>query len=138
MPETNPEASCKPVDGSHATPTANASSDDMPKVVGRWPARLFRRVGRLVWYSLKKGIYLAGLITIVGAIFLGLNKLAEVALKQSPLAAVYPEDFTMAKRDFTHPVSHYDYDLTPGICLVYQQAKGNNYEYANNAGFRDP
>ena len=44
----------------------------------------------------------------------------------------------MARRDFTRPVSHYDYDLVPGVCLIHNQDKGNRYEFSNNAGFRDP
>ena len=44
----------------------------------------------------------------------------------------------MVKRDLTEPVSHYDYDISPGVCILHNQPKGNRYEYANNAGFRDP
>ncbi len=137
MPAMNPESCCTPVDNFPSTQTANAPSNHMPKAIGRLPRRLLKRVGRLLWYSLKKAIYIAFLILAVVVILVALDKLAEFALKQTPFAQVYFKDFAMAKRDFTQPVSHYDYDLTPGICLLYEQPKGNRYEYANNAGFRD-
>ncbi len=44
----------------------------------------------------------------------------------------------MVKRDLTEVVTHYDYDLRPGVCVLHSQTKGNRYEYTNNAGFRDP
>jgi hypothetical protein len=91
-----------------------------------------------LWYSTKKIAYLAFIIGVVVLALVGLDKLAELALSKTYLAYVYPEDFAMAKRDLTQPVSHYDYDLSPGVCILHNQPKGNRYEYANNAGFRDP
>ena len=101
-------------------------------------SRLFGQLGRLAWYSSKKLAYIGFVIAIVALILAGLDKFAEFALKRTHLAKIYPEDFTMARRDFTRPVSHYDYDLTPGVAFQDSQVKGNQYEYANNAGFRDP
>ena len=100
--------------------------------------RIFRRFGRLLWYSTKKIGYIAFIVAVVVLIFVGLDKLSEFALKKSYLAHVYPENFALARRDLTRPVSHYDYDLTPGVCIMHNQPKGNRYEFANNAGFRDP
>ena len=100
--------------------------------------RTFRRFGRLLWYSTKKITYVAFIIAVVVLIFVGLDKLSELALKKSYLARVYSDNFAMVKRDLTEPVSHYDYDISPGICILHNQMKGNPYEYANNAGFRDP
>ncbi|MFA6224052.1 MAG: discoidin domain-containing protein [Desulfomonilaceae bacterium] len=77
-------------------------------------------------------------ICVVGLLFLALDKLSEIALKTTYLGDVYPTHFDRAKRDFTKPVSHYDYDLVPGACIIHNQAKGNQFEYANNAGFREP
>lgn len=78
------------------------------------------------------------LVAAVGLLLWGLENLAGYALGRTVLAAVYPKDFSMVRRDFTRPVSHYDYDFVPGVCLEYNILKGNRYEYANNAGFRDP
>jgi len=102
------------------------------------PHGILRKVGRSMWSLCKKTAYLAFIICAVVLLFVGLDKLSEFALKKSYLGYVYTDDFTMAKRDLTHPVSHYDYDLTPGVCILQNQPKGNRYEYANNAGFRDP
>ncbi|MGC8657857.1 MAG: discoidin domain-containing protein [Desulfomonilaceae bacterium] len=44
----------------------------------------------------------------------------------------------MVRKDAIQPVTHYDYDFVPGACLEYNIIRGNRYEYANNAGFRDP
>jgi hypothetical protein len=100
--------------------------------------RIFRKFGRLLWYSTKKIAYIAFIVAVVVLILIGLDKLSELALKKSYLAHVYPENFALARRDLTRPVSHYDYDLTPGVCIMHNQTKGNRYEFANNAGFRDP
>ena len=110
----------------------------MHKPLRRLLLKLFRRVGRLLWYSLRKATYVGFLIVMVMVILFGLDKLSELALKNSYLAHVYPENFALARRDLTRPVSHYDYDLTPGVCIMHNQPKGNRYEFANNAGFRDP
>lgn len=100
--------------------------------------RAIRRVGRSSWYIFKNMLFLAFILAAVVVLLLGLDKVAEWTLKKSPLADVYPQDFTMVKRDLTSPVSHYDYDLTPGICIMHNQWKGNRFEYTNNMGFRDP
>ncbi len=96
------------------------------------------RIGRALWYSLRKAAYVVFIVIAVVLLLAGLDKLAELALKRTHLSNMYPDDFTMARRDFTRPVSHYDYDLTPGVVFQDTQVKGNRYEYANNAGFRDP
>ncbi|MFH0823882.1 MAG: discoidin domain-containing protein [Pseudomonadota bacterium] len=93
---------------------------------------------RFLWYLFKKVAYVLFLAVAVVVLFIGLEKAAQLALTKSHLAGVYPGNPEMAKRDFTRPVSHYDYDLNPGVCLLFNQSKGNRYEYANNAGFRDP
>lgn len=101
-------------------------------------SRLGGRIGRALWHSLKKTAYVVFFVIVVLLLLVGLDKLAELALKSTHLSNMYPGDFTMARRDFTRPVSHYDYDLTPGVVFQDTQVKGNRYEYANNAGFRDP
>ena len=100
--------------------------------------RIFQRIGAAVWFSLRKIGYAVFLIVAIGMLLLALEKLSEVALKTTYLGDVYPRGFDRAKRDFTEPVPNYDYDLVPGVCLVHNQAKGNQFEYANNAGFREP
>jgi hypothetical protein len=138
MPAKNPESCCTSVDNFPSTQTTNSPSNDMSRAVGRLTARLFRRIGRLLWYATKKIAYIGFIIAVVALILIGLNKLAELALIKTHLARVYPENFAMVKRDLTEPASHYDYDISPGVCLLRTQMKGNHYEYANNAGFRDP
>lgn len=101
-------------------------------------ARTRTFVRRIVWPPVKVMLYLAFLIFAVILIFGGLELLAESRLKKTYLSEAYPNDFSMARKDFTHPVSHYDYDFVPGICLNHNQVKGNRFEYANNAGFREP
>ncbi len=95
-------------------------------------------VKRFVWRALKIPLYIVFLGAAVVLILLGVDKMAEIALKSSHLSAVYPHDIGLARRDFTRLVSHYDYDFNPRVCLEYNIAKGNRYEYANNAGFREP
>ena len=113
-------------------------SSGKPENSGPLFSRVFRKVGRLIWSAAKKTAYVAFIVLIVVLMLIGLDKLAEIALKRTHLSNIYPEDFTMARRDFTRPVSHYDYDLTPGVAFQDTQVKGNRYEYANNGGFRDP
>jgi hypothetical protein len=125
MPAKNLEPGCAPVDYSPSTDTANSPSNNVPGAVGRLPLILLKRAGRFGWYSLKKTTYIAFLIIAVMALFLALDRLAEFALKQTHLAYVYPKDFAMVKRDVTRPVSHYDYDFTPGTCILHNQAKGS-------------
>ncbi len=93
---------------------------------------------RVVWPVLKVPLYVLFLAAVVVLVFAGLEKMAQYALGRSVLAHVYPGNLSMALRDFTRPVSHYDYDFNPGVCIEYNILKGNRYEYANNAGFRDP
>ncbi len=100
--------------------------------------KILKRLGRLLWRATRKIAYIAFIIAAVALILMGLNKLAEFAFSKTYLAYVYPENFAMAKRDLTEPVSHYDYDINPGVCVIHNQPKGNRYEYSNNAGFRDP
>lgn len=102
------------------------------------PAPKRRRVRRFIWWLIKKTTYAVFLLVAVAAILLVLDTAAKLLLKTSYLSLVYPDDFSMARRDFTQPRTHYDYDLTPGVGLVHNQSKGNRFEYANNAGFREP
>ena len=95
-------------------------------------------VGRVVWTLVKYPAYVVFVAVVVVLIFAGLERLAERALKGTYFGAVYPDNFSMVLKDYTEPVSHYDYDFVPRVCLQYNTAKGNRYEYANNAGFRDP
>ena len=130
----------EPVTSEEATAveTMNAAPNGKPGGSDPLIRRIFRRFGRLLWYSTKKIAYIAFIVAVVVLILVGLDKLSELALKKSYLAHVYPENFALARRDLTRPVSHYDYDLTPGVCIMHNQPKGNRYEFANNAGFRDP
>ena len=121
-----------------AVETVNAASNDKGADPDPLARRIFRKFGRLLWYSTKKIAYIAFIIAAVLLVLVALDKAAELALKKSYLAHVYPDNFALAKRDFTRPVSHYDYDLNPGVCILHNQPKGNRYEYTNNAGFRDP
>ena len=93
--------------------------------------RTLRTLAKTVLYSL---FLVAAVVLILGAV----EGLSRYALSRTVAAEVYPKDFTMVRKDFTQPVSHYDYDFVPGVCLEYNTHKGNNYEYANNAGFREP
>ncbi|MBI4964052.1 MAG: hypothetical protein HY913_12305 [Desulfomonile tiedjei] len=134
MSKKDPVSSEEPV----AVEAVNAQPNSSSGTPDTFIRRVFRRVGRLLWYSTKKIAYIAFLIAVVVLIFVGLDKLSELALKKTHLAHIYTENFPMVKRDLTEPVSHYDYDLTPGVCIMQNQPKGNRYEYTNNAGFRDP
>ncbi len=78
------------------------------------------------------------IVTAVVGILGGLEWLSRFVLSKSYLGEVYSHDFNMVRRDAIEPVTHYDYDFAPGACLEYNILKGNSYEYANNAGFRDP
>jgi hypothetical protein len=93
---------------------------------------------RFVLPVVKVPLYLGFVVGSVVLMFLAIEWLAEQMLKRTYLGAVYPKNFLMARRDFTRPVSHYDYDFVPRVCLEYNTLKGNRYEYANNAGFREP
>jgi len=93
---------------------------------------------RVVLPALKSTTYVIFLVAAVILVLLGLERLAEWTLARSYLGEAYPHDIAMVRRDFTRPVSHYDYDFVPGVCVEYNTLKGNRFEYANNAGFRDP
>jgi len=93
---------------------------------------------RFILPVVKVPLYLVFVAGSAVLLLLGIEWLAEQMLKRSYLGEVYARNFTMARRDFTRPVSHYDYDFVPGVCLEYNTLKGNRFEYANNAGFRDP
>lgn len=101
-------------------------------------SRFRRIVNLLLLKPLKMMAYVCFLAVVVVALLLGVDRAAEFVLKKTYLSDVYSNNFEMARRDFTQPVSHYDYDLVPGVCLVHNQEKGNRYEFSNNAGFRDP
>ncbi len=118
--------------------TIDAPSNGTPEIVGGFTRGISRSVGRLLWSAIRKIAYTAFLIAAVALILIGLDKLAELALRKTYLGYVYPQDFAMVKQDLTEPVSHYDYDISPGVCILHNQPKGNRYEYANNAGFCDP
>ncbi|AFM26413.1 discoidin domain-containing protein [Desulfomonile tiedjei] len=95
-------------------------------------------LGRYVWPVLRVPLYIVFLIASVVLILLALEKVAYWSLGKTYVSSIYPGNLIMARRDFTMPVSHYDYDFVPGVCLEYNISKGNRYEYANNAGFREP
>ncbi len=117
---------------------SNASSNGAPEIAVSFSRRLLRGSGRLLWRASKKMAYIGFIIVSVALMLIGLDRLAEFALSRTYLRYLYPENFGMVKRDLTEVVSHYDYDLRPGVCVVHNQPKGNRYEYSNNAGFRDP
>ena len=83
---------------------------------------IFQRIGLAVRLGLRKIGYAVFLIVAIGLLLLALEKLSEVALKTTYLGDVYPRGFDRAKRDFTEPVSNYDYDLVPGVCLIHNPA----------------
>lgn len=104
----------------------------------RTRSRVKVQLRSLLWAPLKKIAYYCFLVLAVALILVAINFLAELVLKRTHLSEIYPDNFAMARRDLTLPVSHYDYDLTPGVCLIQNLEKGARFEYANNAGFRDP
>ena len=122
----------------HVTRQSEAMSTVQKFRPGTPIKRVFQIIGGSFWFCVKKSGYTLFLILAVAILLMGLEKLAEFALKTTYLIKVYPANFDMAKRDFTEPVSHYDYDLVPGVCISQNQAKGNQFEYVNNAGFREP
>jgi hypothetical protein len=105
----------------------------LPVKNGRWAA-----IRRLIWRLVKVPIYVIFLVATVGLMLFLLERFSAFLLTRSYLGEVYQKNFSMVRRDFTRPVSHYDYDFVPGVCLEYNILKGNRYEYANNAGFREP
>ena len=118
--------------------TVDAPSNSTYVIVGAFIRRMLRGCGRLLWSAVRKIAYAAFIIAAVALILIGLNRVAEFALSKTYLGYVYPDNFGMAKQDLTEPAPHYDYDISPGVCILHNQPKGNRYEYANNAGFRDP
>ena len=115
----------------HVTGQAGSMSTVQQYRPGAQIKRVFQIIGRSFWFCVKKSGYTLFLILAVAILLMGLEKLAEFALKTTYLRKVYPANFDMAKRDFTEPVSHYDYDLVPGVCISQNQAKGNQFEYVN-------
>jgi hypothetical protein len=88
--------------------------------------------------AFKVTAYVVFMAIVVGAGLLGLERMAQFVLARSQLGEPYPHNSEMVRRDFTRPVSHYDYDFVPGVCIEHNTLKGNRLEYANNAGFREP
>ncbi len=110
-------------------------SDTDATAGGSPPLRYVRKAASV---SAKALLYTVFLVAAVVLILLGLEWAAEYALRTSGYGQIYPHNFEMVKRDYTRPVSHYDYDFVPGVCLIFDLGKGNRLEYANNAGFREP
>jgi hypothetical protein len=128
---TSPKVGSDSEDGSPA-PCA-APLDALPPKISKWNA-----LRRLVWRIVKIPIYVLFLVAVVGLILFLLDRLSGYLLSRTYMGEVYPNNLSMVRRDFTRPVSHYDYDFVPGVCLEYNILKGNRFEYANNAGFREP
>jgi len=99
---------------------------------------ILKKIGRAAWFVCRKSAYVVFLGAAVVILLIALDKAAEIALWKSAMSYVYPDNLQMTKKDLTKPVSQYDYDLNPRVCVIHNQQKGNRYEYANNAGFRDP
>jgi len=112
------------------TPGSNQSSKETEARPG-----LVRRALKSLAKTVLYGLFLVAAVLVILGVLEGL---ARYALSRTIASEVYPKDFDMVRKDFTRPVSHYDYDFVPGVCLEYNTTKGNNYEYANNAGFREP
>lgn len=125
-------ASCAGVNENHEGLKLEQNVEPEPKAEKKGVVR------RFAWPAIKVPFYVVFLAVSVIVMLMGLEQMARFALGRSHLANVYPRDFRMVRRDFTKPVSHYDYDFVPGVCIEYNTFKGNRYEYANNAGFRDP
>ncbi|MGC8603966.1 MAG: discoidin domain-containing protein [Desulfomonilaceae bacterium] len=106
-----------------------------------WKSQItFRRGAILKFFrsTFNALIYVIFLILAVLALFVAIERMAKFALSNSFFSDIYPNDFSMVRKDSIHPATHYDYDFAPGACIEYNVLKGNRYEYANNAGFRDP
>jgi hypothetical protein len=93
---------------------------------------------RFFWPPLKVLFYAVFLFGAVILILLGLEGSAKYSLSRSHFSQMFSDDHSVVKLDKTKPVSHYDYDFVPRTCLEDNILKGNRYEYANNAGFREP
>ena len=95
-------------------------------------------ISRYVWPFFSIVLYVAFVLAAVVFIFVGLEMLGYYSLRRTYLTDVYPKDFSLVKRNNTRAMTHYDYDFEPRVCLNYYTLKGNRFEYANNAGFREP
>ncbi len=95
-------------------------------------------IKQTIWRLVKGPLYVAFLVISVLGLVYAMEKMAKYILSRSHLTQIYPQNLAMARKDYTMPVSHYDYDFVPGVCVEYNIIKGNRYEYANNAGFREP
>ena len=95
-------------------------------------------VSQYIWPFFKTILYVAFVVTVAVIIFAGLETIGYYSLRRTQLMDVYPKDFSLVKRNNTRAVTHYDYDFEPRVCLNYYTLKGNRFEYANNAGFREP
>ncbi|MBM4327062.1 MAG: discoidin domain-containing protein [Deltaproteobacteria bacterium] len=120
-----------PAPQDHQIERTDVSADDPAPSKRGFAARYIRPF-------LKATGYMLFLFIAVALILMGLEQTAKYALKRSHFGQAYPDDFSKVRLDFTRPVSYYDYDLSPGVCLIYNQQRGNRLEYANNAGFREP
>ncbi len=138
MPDQNITSYVDPTNGPSPVESEKPQPNGSRTTSRSLPIRVLKRLGRVMRYSFKKTAYFVFLVLAVILLFIGLDKGAELVLSRSYLAYVYPQDLGMVKRDFTQAVSYYDYDLNPGVCILFNQQKGNRFEYANNAGFRDP
>lgn len=96
------------------------------------------RLAGFLWKVVRIPLYLAVVFGTVSVLLLAVERTAEHGLKRGRLGDIYQRHFSLVKRDYTRPVPHYDYDFVPGVCLIDDTLKGNRYEYANNAGFREP
>jgi hypothetical protein len=93
---------------------------------------------RFIWPPLKILFYAVFLFGAAILILLGLEGSAKYSLSRSHYSKPFPDDLSAVKLDKTKPVSHYEYDFVPRTCVEENIFKGNRYEYANNAGFREP
>jgi hypothetical protein len=121
------------------TQEPNKTSEDLREADQSVPSvhkkGIFRR---FFWPPLKVFFYAVFLFGAVILILLGLEGSAKYSLSRSHFSMMFPDDISVVKLDKTKPVSHYDYDFVPRTCLEDNILKGNRYEYANNAGFREP
>ncbi|MBI5569499.1 MAG: discoidin domain-containing protein [Desulfomonile tiedjei] len=109
--------------------TASAAARRKTSIPGKvW--RILRRV-------VKASLYALYLLVVVVLLLWGVEALAKYAVSRTFLGSVYHDRIGMALQDRTRPVPHYDYDFVPRVCVEYNSLKGNQYEYANNAGFRE-
>ena len=84
-------------------------------LVWRWSKALVKAVAYAVF-----------LVITVGLLLYGVERLARYAMSRSYIGLVYPTNPQMALRDYTKPVTHYDYDFVPGVCVEYNTNKGKS------------